>query len=118
MTPYVAVGISPTTLKRYMAENIVKDSEEICADIVAIVCDLYQISVTDIVSPSRKREFAEARQIVMYLLYKYTNMGVIGIGRFLKRHYTSVIYGRDNVKDLMDVNALFAAKINQIENMI
>lgn len=118
MTPYIAVGVPKPVLRKYLADNIAKDSADISAKIMIVVCDLYRLPINDIISNSRKRTIVEARQVAIYLLNKYTDMSLVGIGRLFNRDHSTVIYSRDTVKDMIDVDHKFAAKINQIENMI
>jgi chromosomal replication initiator protein len=118
MTPYVAVGVPQPVLRKYLADNIAKDDSDLFGKIMVVVCNIYKIPINDIVSKSRKRNVVEPRQIIMYLLTKYTTLSLVSIGRLFNYDHSTVIYSRDTVKDMMDVDALFAAKINQMENMI
>lgn len=84
-------------------------------EVVEIVADYYHVSVDDIIGKSRKKEFAQARQISMYLIKNELRQSYekIGIG-FSGRNHTTVMHAcnktanllKKDVKLLREVNAL------------
>ena len=64
------------------------------ADIVHIVAHVTGVEPDEILSKTRRRPVAQARQLVMYIAYKRGHT-LKGIGRALGRHHSTVIHGRD-----------------------
>lgn len=59
--------------------------------IAAAVCDAYEISITDLLGPSRVRRFAWPRQHAMYLMRQTGRFSFPQIGRFFRRDHSTVM---------------------------
>ena len=55
-----------------------------------------------------------ARQVCMYLLCQELGMSTTAVGKLLKKDHTTVIYGIQKVEDLMNADAHFSARVNQL----
>lgn len=73
--------------------------------IVDIVSEHMGISSSDIYSKKRNSEIANARQIVMYLATKLTDLSTTDIGKQLnKRDHSTVIHGRNKIEEDLKLN--------------
>lgn len=73
--------------------------------IVDIVSEHLGISSSDIYSKKRNSEIASARQIVMYLATKLTDLSTTDIGKQLnKRDHSTIIHGRNKIEEDLKLN--------------
>ena len=69
--------------------------------ITSAVANHYGVTVADMKSPSRKREFVNARKMAMYLIRMFTNYSLIQIGSFFGgRDHSTVIHATDFISGL------------------
>ena len=86
-------------------------------DIVEIVCNHYNVTVTAVNSKSRKRDYVVARQVTMYLAQKFTKMPASRIGKLVgNRDHSTVIHSCSKVEERLKVDAAFCDEISSIEN--
>lgn len=83
--------------------------------IVENTAEYFNLNPDNLFSKSRLRDIADARQIVMYLCSKHTDLSTPAIGAKLKREHSTVIYGIKAVKDRMSCSKETAAAIEAIE---
>lgn len=87
--------------------------------IIQVVCDYFKISINDISKQSRKREYAEPRQIAIYIMTRHTILSLKEISMlFNGRDHTTMIHSRDVVSDRVSVEPTFAAIVNEVESLI
>jgi len=79
------------------------------------VCSYYGLATDLLFTKSRKREISDARQVVMYLAKKLTDMPLTAIGRRLDRSHATVIYAVHNVEERLDIERALRNDIDQIE---
>ncbi len=78
-------------------ESKVKMSIE---DVQRVVAQYFKISVSDMLSASRRREIALARHIAMYLAEQYSEQSLTQIGFYFgKRHHSTVIHACERIKE-------------------
>jgi len=118
MTPYVAVGIPPIALKRFRVEKRLSNNEGRSLHIISTVCDVYNLSIDDLAMDSRKRELVQCRQLIMYLLSRFTKLTLKKIGSIFNRHYSTVIYAIGTMEDILSYNQKFRTKVSSIEKVI
>ena len=68
-------------------------------DIVKVVCRTLNLDEKDVKSRSRKRELVHARQISMYLIYKYTQLGLAKTADVFNRDHATAIHAIRSIKD-------------------
>ena len=84
-------------------------------DIVNVVCNECDVSISKIFSKSRERSTVLARKIVQYIAYNYTQLSLddvaskTGVG-----HHTTIIASKRTISGLIDVDKRFANKIDRI----
>ena len=106
-----------------LAERIIKravkvdDTPLTVDDIMDKVCTHYNVTVAQVNSKSRKRDFVTARQVSMYLAQKYTKMPASRIGKLVgNRDHSTVIHSCAQVEKRMQVDGAFSEEMMSIEN--
>jgi len=84
-----------------------------------VVCDSYQISLTELQSPSRRKELAKARKIAMYLCRQYTSESLTAIGKSFKRSHSSVLYAVNGLnKEMVEKNNKLKRQVDYISRRL
>lgn len=87
--------------------------------IIKAVAEVFEISPTELISHSRKKEVVEPRQIAMFLLREMLDLSYPNIGeRMGKRDHTTAIYAYEKVLAEMSKNQLLNQKIITIKELI
>ena len=84
-------------------------------EIIAAATALSGLSTARIISPCRDTRLVTWRWCIMWLACRHTEATVTMIGRTLNRDYTTVIHGRDHVRDDPE---RFAAQIEALERRL
>ena len=83
--------------------------------ITSIVCEHMGISENDILSKKRSQDIATARQIIMYLLRKYTVLSLKSVGNAVGgRDHTTVMNGCKRVEENYNKDEAFKNTIDTI----
>ena len=84
--------------------------------IIKKVAETFGVTIERLLSPERSREVALPRQIAMYLLQKDANLSLPQIGNSLGgRDHTTVLYGCEKIKDLLESDEGLRQKVVGIE---
>lgn len=79
----------------------------------------FRIGTKEILSATRKKDIAQARQIVMYLAQKYTKLSSTQIGqRIGRRDHSTVLHSIGNVERRLSVDKEFRMEVEEIERAI
>ncbi len=98
----------------FLVKRLVKPQE-----IIQAVSEFYQIPIKQILSKSRKKELAKARQIIMYLLREELDMPYLTIGEKIgQRDHTTIIYAYEKIKRELKKSPLIEEEINLIKEKI
>jgi chromosomal replication initiation ATPase DnaA len=68
-------------------------------DITELVCVYKGISPDLLKTPSRKREYVYCRGLIYYLCSHFGTADTVTMGKFFGRDHSTVVNGRDDVKD-------------------
>ena len=82
------------------------------------VCEHYNIETDLIYGKSRKREISDARQIVMFLAKKLTQLSSTNIGTRLSRNHATVLHACKTISNLADTDKQFRSELNEIEQTL
>lgn len=111
--------ITPELAKAVIASSVKMSTKRINFDmIVENTAAYYNLDPDVIFKKSRVKDVAEARQVVMYLADKLTDLSASSIGRRLARTHTTVTYGVATVKRRVDVEPALADALSSIEESI
>lgn len=95
------------------------DDAETAKLIALTVAEVLNITMAKIKCRTRKREYVEARFIMVYLIKKYTSLKLKPIAEMIgNRDYSTVIYCNDTAEDLRLTNPSFRNKLNQVETRL
>jgi len=80
-------------LARRVVKNIVASREGITLDsIKRLVCKYYNVTLTDLVSRSRRQAIVRPRQVAMYLSREYTEHSLQTIGKSFNRYHATTLH--------------------------
>lgn len=109
-----------TTLMRALQE-LLRDKDSYMPSPEAIIDETgkcYGIDVTEIMSTSRTKEVAMARQVAMYIIRQLTKLSLPEIGRVFGRDHTTVIHSLEKVEGLIKENREVAENIRDIKSNV
>lgn len=99
---------SPITLD--LARKVMKHSVKIPVKkrinfdmIVEATSEYFRLNPDVLFSKSRVRDIADARQIIMFLCNKHTDLSSVSIGMKLNRRHATVLHGISTIKERMGV---------------
>lgn len=84
--------------------------------IVEATAEYYKLNPDVIFSKSRVRDIADARQVIMYLCNKHTDLSSNAIGRKLNREHNTVLHGIATIRDRISVSTEMVKTIESIES--
>ena len=80
-------------LAESVVKNIARWRKNITIDAIKkLVCKYYGISISDMVSSSRKQSIVRPRQVAIYLSRKYTDSPLQAIGRSFNRYHATALH--------------------------
>ena len=105
-------------LARAVLANAVKVSKrQITFELITeTVCSHYNSDVDLLYGKSRKREISDARQVVMYLAKKLTQLSSTNIGLRLSRNHATVLHACKNIEERLSVEKDLREELEAIEN--
>lgn len=114
----IDVNLAKGTLR-----NIVQSVEEVVEiDVNYIqnkVAEFFDVEVVLLKAKTRKRNIVIARQAAMYLTKEFTNMPLKAIGQsFGGRDHSTIIHAIRTVKNLMESDAKFYTKMEELQRSI
>lgn len=80
--------------------NLFKNKLKI-KQILTAVCKVYSLSIEEICSSNRRREYSEARQMFCYLSCEYTLNTLRTIGELIKRDHSTVLASRKRFEEIL-----------------
>ncbi|AFY99113.1 chromosomal replication initiator protein DnaA [Calothrix sp. PCC 6303] len=87
--------------------------------ILSIISNVFNISLDDLKSNSRRREISWARQIGMYLMRQHTDLSLPRIGEeFGGKDHTTVIYSCDKITQLQKTDQALAQTLQKLRDRI
>jgi len=87
------------SLAESVVKNIARWRKSVTIDAIKkLVCKYYRMSVSDMVSSSRKQSIVRPRQIAIYLSRKYTDSSLQAIGRSFNRYHATALHSINTVE--------------------
>lgn len=86
--------------------------------IVQQVSAFYNIDPDSLFTKNRKREIADARQMIMYLAKKHTNMRIKAIGTRLARDHSTVVHACKSISERLGIDARLKDEVKAIEKSL
>ena len=79
--------------------------------IAAIVAEIWQIQEDRLKSPLRARKISRPRQVAFWIAVRQCGHSFSGVGRYYKRHHSSVMKGVEKVDRLCAEDPSFALRV-------
>ena len=100
--------------------NEPQEQEDVTPDkIISAVCNYFKQTKDDLLGKSKKADIVKARQICAYLLCDMMSLPLDFIGKTLGgRDHTTIIYARDKMEKLRQLNDKVAQEIDDIKNIV
>jgi chromosomal replication initiator protein len=96
------------TLARSIVKNIVTSRQGITLDsIKRLVCKYYNVTLTDLISRSRRQTIVRPRQVAMYLSRQYTDHSLQTIGKSFNRYHATTMHALKAVEKGVRENGPF-----------
>ena len=118
-TPYDSIDatLCEQALKEIFAQ---RRHKQITAELIMqTTCDYYNMSLSDLIGPTRKREITIPRQIAMFLTREMTGMSLPQIGTvFGGRDHTTVMHSIKTVEVGIQSNPNMEEIVNDIRHMV
>jgi chromosomal replication initiator protein len=87
--------------------------------VIAVVAEVFDVSVEDLKGVSRRREISFARQIGMYLIRQHTGLSLPKVGEvFGGKDHTTVLYSCDKIAQLRNTDPTLAQTLRQLSDRI
>ena len=81
------------SLARSVVDNIVTTREGITLDTIKkLVCKHYNVTLTDLISRSRRQAIVKPRQVAMFLSRRYTDHSLQAIGKSFNRYHATTMH--------------------------
>ena len=87
-------------------------------DIMVAVCQFLNVSEKVITARTRQRTAVRARNIVMYLMKKYTDSSLSQIGLVVNRDHATVAHSLNTMDDLMSYDVVLRQEVASIERTL
>jgi len=92
--------------------EIIGNSQELSAELIRdFIARQFKVSVSDMQSKSRKKTIAFPRQVSMYLARKYTEQGLMEIGRAFNRDHSTVLHSVRVITEAMSRNGSIRGQV-------
>ncbi len=80
-------------LARSVIQNMVASRDSITLDTIKrLVCKYYNVTLSDLVSRSRRQSIVRPRQVAMYLSRQYTDHSLQAIGKSFNRYHATALH--------------------------
>lgn len=106
IAPDVLVKTTKTPQK-----DIDKDS------IIIKVCNYYDVTLDELMSKSRLRKIADARNTLYYIFHKCYQMTSTEVGKMFNKNHATILSGSNKIEGFMRFDKVFRTQINQLINI-
>lgn len=114
---YISISGLPMTVEN-IAPVLNPPTERVEASpetVIKVVAEMFDVSVDELKSSSRRREISQARQVGMYLMRRYTDLSLPKIGEvFGGKDHTTVMYSCEKVAQMKETDTNLAQTLKQL----
>lgn len=94
---------TPQNISLFLKQAVKRTNGLDYKKVLSVLCDFFNITISDLTGPRRKKELVLPRHIAMFLLSEELQFTVERIGQVLGgRDHTTVMHGRDRIKNLLN----------------
>lgn len=87
-------------------------------EIILAVCEHFSLSWKKTMSKTRKREFVECRQWIMYLMYIMSDASLAEVGSWLQKDHATILYSLRLIKNRSEIDAAFNEKRKELIDLL
>jgi len=100
-------------MAREVVSEIIGNSQELSAEMIRdFIARQFKVSVSDLQSKSRKKTIAFPRQVSMYLARKYTEQGLMEIGKVFNRDHSTVLHSVRVITEAISRNGSIRGQVD------
>jgi chromosomal replication initiator protein len=100
------------SMAKEVVAEIIGNSQELSAELIRdFIARQFKISVSDLQSKSRKKTITFPRQVSMYLARKYTEQGLMEIGKVFNRDHSTVLHSVRVISAAMSRNGSIRGQV-------
>lgn len=118
---YVSISGLPMTVEN-IAPVLNPPSDQVEASpesVIKAVSEMFNVSIEDLKSSSRRREISVARQIGMFLMRQHTDLSLPKVGEvFGGKDHTTVMYSCEKIAHLKETDIELARSLRQLSDRI
>jgi chromosomal replication initiator protein len=106
--------------ERVLCKCVKFEKKELSVEqILDTVCQFFKVDQRMVSSQSRKREFAQARQISMFLSKKLTDQSFTRIGQVIgQKDHATVLHACKTIKGLIEMDKNLRSQVDEIEKQL
>ena len=113
----ISLQLAATALQESI--NLSEPEEVTPEAIIRATCAHFGVTKEGILGKNKKQELARARQICAYLMCDMLSLPLVNIGQEMGgMHYSTIIYARDKIAELMRVNDKILKDVNDIKSIV
>jgi len=102
-----------------VVKNIVRTKKNITIDVIKkLVCKEYRVSLSEVVSKSRRQCFVKPRQVAIYLSRKYTDSPLQAIGKSFKRYHATALHSIHAVEREMKLKGATSRQVEYLSKKL
>jgi len=124
VSAYSRVLKAPLTID--LVKEILKDALSSEQDVAPVrvetvqkvVAEKYSLKVSDLKGHQRTDTIAFPRQLAMYLACELTALSTTEIGKAFSKDHTTVIHGRNKIKDMIARDPFFLETVNKLAELV
>ena len=88
------------------------------ADIMSAVCSTMNVSERIVTARTRQREAVKARNMVIYLIKKYTDSSLSEVGKYVHRDHATVAHSLEIMESQMGYDPVLRQEVAAIERVL
>ena len=114
----ITISLAKLALSESVSEA--EEQEDVTPEkILTAVCGYFKQKREDLIGKGKKAELVKARQICAYLMCDMLSLPLVSIGNILGgRDHTTIMYARDKMEELKDLNSRIQKEIDDIRNIV
>src|ERR1700733_5361265 len=100
--------------------KFIPDSEQFAKVeyIIHAICQYFHTTFKRLDVDKRDQRLCFPRQTIMYFLKYHGGLSSVRIGKLMKKHHGTVIFGIRKIEGLLDVDPIVKDQLDEIKNLI
>jgi hypothetical protein len=93
-------------------------ADVLVSSIKQVVCNYFQINISDLKKESRKRELVYPKHLTIFLIGEFLGLPIVETGRYFNLHHASVVHANKKVQNYLDVDKHTKVDIDNLRKAI